>query len=73
MMEVYIDDMLVKSLHTTNHLTYLIEIFNILCAHNMKLNPNKCGFGVSIIKFLGFMVNQRGIETNQTRLKWCWK
>lgn len=54
------DDMLVKSIHAANHLTYLKEIFNILCAYNMKLNPNKCTFGVSIRKFLGFIVNQRG-------------
>ena len=35
----------------------------------MKLNPAKCAFGVSVEKFLGFIVNNRGIETNLDRIK----
>ena len=56
--EVYIDDMLVKS-KEEDHLDDLKETFNTLRQYNMKLNPSKCAFGVSSKKFLGFMVSQR--------------
>lgn len=68
-MEVYVDDKLVKSLYTTNHLTYLTKIFGVLHTYNMELNPNKCAFGVSSRKFLDFMVNQRGIKANLYKIK----
>lgn len=58
MMEVYVDDMLVKSFYAGDHLAHLKELFDVLRNYNMKLNPNKCAFGVSSGKFLGFMVNQ---------------
>ena len=35
----------------------------------MKLNPNKCAFGISSGKFLGFMVSQRGIEANPDKIQ----
>ena len=56
-MEVYIDDMLVKSIKAELHITYLAEAFQVLKSYNMKLNPAKCAFGVSVGKFLGFIVN----------------
>ena len=56
-MEVYIDDMLVKSTTTEHHIAHLAEAFPILKKYNMKLNPAKCAFGVSAGKFLGFIVN----------------
>ena len=56
-MEVYIDDMLVKSTTAELHITQLSEAFQILRAYNMKLNLAKCAFGVSTGKFLGFIVN----------------
>ena len=68
-MEVYVDDMLVKSVKDTDHIKDLIEAFDALCQHNMKLNPAKCVFGVSAGKFLGFMVSQRGIEANPEKIK----
>ena len=46
-MEVYIDDMLVKSTTTELHIAHLVEAFLILKEYNMKLNPAKCAFGVS--------------------------
>ena len=46
-MEVYVDDMLVKSLDEGKHLDNLQETFDTLRQYNMKLNPNKCAFGVS--------------------------
>ena len=62
--EVYVDDMLVKSQDEEIHLDDLQETFDTLRQYNIKLNPNKCAFGVSSGKFLGFMVSHRGIETN---------
>ena len=62
--EVYVDDMLVKSREEEDHLNDLRETFNTLRQYNMKLNPSKCAFGVSSGKFLGFIVSQRGIEAN---------
>ena len=55
--QVYVDDMLVKSLREDDHLSDLQETFNILWAYNMKLNLNKCVFGVIAGKFLRFMVS----------------
>ena len=60
--------MLVKSLHEEDHLDDLRETFNTLRLYNMKLNPNKCAFGVTAGKFLGFMVSQRGIEVNSEKI-----
>ena len=68
-MEVYIDDMLVKSTKSNLHITHLSEAFQILRNYNMKLNPAKCAFGVSAGKFLGFIVNHRGIEANPDKIK----
>ncbi|KAD7116997.1 hypothetical protein E3N88_04265 [Mikania micrantha] len=58
-MEVYIDDMVVKSKITENHLKDLRESFGILDHYNMKLNPSKCHFGVRLGKFMGYMVTKR--------------
>ena len=68
-MEVYIDDMLVKSTTTEFHIAHLSEAFQILRKYNMKLNPAKCAFGVLAEKFLGFIVNNRGIEENPDKTK----
>ena len=54
--EVYVDDMLVKSLDEEKHLDDLQETFDTLRRNNMKLIPSKCAFGISSGKFLGFMV-----------------
>ena len=68
-MEVYIDDMLVKSTTAELHIAHLAEAFQILKKYNMKLNPAKCAFGVSAKKLLGFIVNNRGIEANPDKIK----
>ena len=68
-MEVYIDNMLVKSIKAELHITHLAEAFQVLRSYNMKLNPAKCAFGVSTGKFLGFIVNNRGIEANPNKIK----
>ena len=56
-MEVYMDDMLVKSKEEQTHLDNLRETFATLRQYQMKLNLNKCAFGVASGKFLGFMVS----------------
>ena len=68
-MEVYIDDMLVKSTTAELHIAHIVEAFLILKEYNIKLNPAKCAFGVSARKFLGFIVNNRGIEANPDKIK----
>ena len=67
--QIYVDDMLVKSLCENDHLDDLQETFNTLRSYNMKLNPSKCVFGVTAGKFLGFMVSQRGIEVNLEKVR----
>ena len=67
--EVYVDNMLVKSLQEDEHLSDLQETFDTLWAYNMKLNPNKCVFRVTAGKFLGFMVSQTGIEVNPEKVR----
>ena len=67
--EVYVDDMLVKSQDEGRHLDDLQETFDTLRQYHMKLNPSKCAFGVSSGKFLGFMVSYRGIEANPDKIQ----
>ena len=55
-MEVYIDDMLVKTKERTDHTKHLQETFELLRTNGMKLNPLKCAFGVSSGKLISFMV-----------------
>ena len=68
-MEVYIDDMMVKPVKAELHIAHLAKSFQVLKNYNMKLNLTKCAFGVSAGKFLGFMVNCRGIEANPNKIK----
>ena len=59
--EVYINDIVVKSKTRSEHAQHMEETFRLMKAYNMKLNLARCAFGVSADKFLGFMVIQRGI------------
>ena len=68
-MEVYVDDMLVKSKEEFAHLDNLRETFTTLKQYQMKLNLSKCVFGVASGKFLGFMVSQRGIKANLEKVQ----
>ena len=68
-MEVSIDDMLVKSVKAKLHIAHLAKSFQVLKNYNMKLNPTKCAFIVSAEKFIGFMVNNLGIEANLDKIK----
>ena len=67
--EVYIDDMLVKSKEEEDHLDDLKETFNTLRQYSMQLNRSKCAFGVSSRKFLRFMVLRRGVEANPKKVR----
>ncbi|XP_019240583.1 PREDICTED: uncharacterized protein LOC109220575 [Nicotiana attenuata] len=68
-MEVYIDDILVKSAKKEDHIDHLKEAFEILRWYGMKLNLEKCTFGMASRRFLGFLVSQRGIEVNPDQIK----
>ena len=67
--EVYVDDMLVKSIDGGSHLDDLQETLETLRWYKMKLNPSKCAFGVSSGKFLWFMASQRRIEANPNKIQ----
>ena len=60
--DVYIDNMLVKSIEVEDHISHLQQGFSTLRKYNMKLNSAKCSFGVSSRMFLGYIVTHRGIE-----------
>ncbi|XP_025692767.1 uncharacterized protein [Arachis hypogaea] len=68
-MEVYVDDMVAKTPAQGSHCDDLVEIFRQLRAYNMRLNSDKCAFGVQGGKFLGFMLTSRGIEANPEKCK----
>ena len=67
-MEVYVDNMLVKSKTVGDHIEHLNLMFNILWKYQMNLNTLKFAFGVRSSKFIGFMVNQHGIEANSKKI-----
>ena len=67
--EVYIDDMVVKSKVVSEHIGDLGNIFEILRKHKLRLNAFKCSFGVGSGKFLCYMVTHRGIEVNPNQVK----
>ena len=67
--EVYIDNMVVKSKIVFEHIEDLTNIFEILRGHKLRLNASKCSFGVGSGKFLGYMMTLRGIEVNPNQIK----
>ena len=67
--EVYIDDMVVKSKLVSEHVRDLGVIFGILRKHKLRLNASKCSFGVGSGKFLGYMVTHREIEVSPDQIK----
>nr|POF23511.1 transposon ty3-i gag-pol polyprotein [Quercus suber] len=62
--EIYIDDMVVKSKIIAEHIKDLESTFEVLREYKLRLNASKCSFGVGSGKFLGYMVTHRGIEVN---------
>ena len=67
--EVYIDDMVVKSKVESNRVNDLGNIFEILRKHKLCLNATKCSFGVGSGKFLDYMVTHRGIEVDLNQIR----
>ena len=67
--EIYIDDIVVKSKVVFEPLGDLENIFEILRKHKLRLNASKCSFGVGLGKFLGYMITHRGIEVNPDQIK----
>ena len=67
--EIYINDMVVKSKMISEHLGDLRAIFEVLRNYKLRLNASKCSFGVGSGKFLGYMVTHRGIEVNPDKIK----
>ncbi|RDX88396.1 Retrovirus-related Pol polyprotein from transposon 17.6, partial [Mucuna pruriens] len=63
-LEVYMDDMVVKSIDPKQHIKDLEEIFDQVKRYNMRLNPKKCVIGVQGWKFLGFKLIYSGIEVH---------
>ena len=67
-MEVYVNDMLVKSLLCADYMQHLSEAFNHLRKYKVRLNPEKCTFEVASEKFLGYLITQWGIEVNPDQI-----
>jgi len=68
-LEVYMDDMIVKSQQEVDHATHLKRVFKQTLKYNMRLNPEKCTFGVQAGKFLRFYLTERGIEANPDKCR----
>ena len=68
-MEIYIDDIVVKSKKVGKHVNHLRKSFERMRLHQLKPNPLKCAFGVQAGNFLGFLVHQRGVEVDQNKAK----
>ncbi|CAJ2653138.1 unnamed protein product [Trifolium pratense] len=69
MLEVYMDDMIVKSEEEVDHTAHLKRVFDQARKYNMRFNPEKCMFGVKAGKFLGFYLTERGIEANPDKCR----
>jgi hypothetical protein len=67
-LEVYVDNIIVKSRHSSSLITDLEETFNNLRCFNIKLNWEKCTFGVPRGKLLGYIITERGIEGNLDKI-----
>ena len=67
--EVYVDDMIVKSVTRGGHITNFRKFFERIKKYKLRLNPNKCTFGITTGKLLGHMVSSRGIEVDLIKIK----
>jgi len=68
-LEVYIDDIVIKSASLDSHLADLRLTLERMCQYGLKMNPLKCAFGVSAGKFLGFIIHEKGIEIDPKRIE----
>jgi hypothetical protein len=67
--EIYIDDVMIKSLDHESHLDDVRKTLECTRKHGLKMNPNECAFGVSAGEFLGFLVHEGGIEVGKKSMK----
>jgi hypothetical protein len=67
--EVYIDDIVVKSVEFSSHIADLRKAFDKMRQYGLKINPRKCAFGILARKFLGFIVHEHGIEIDPDQIK----
>ena len=67
--EVYVDDMMVKSRDKANHLAALQRVFERIIRFRLRLNPKKCTFGVTSRKLLGHIVSERGIKVDPEKIR----
>ena len=67
--EVYVDDMIVKSRDRADHWATLERFFQRLRCFRLRLNPKKCTFGVTSGKLLGYMISERGIEVDPDKIR----
>ena len=67
-MKMYIDDMVVKSKQESQHIKDLQGTFEVLRQHKLRLNAEKCVFGVGAGKFLSYLITNRGIEINPDQI-----
>ena len=67
-MEAYVDDVVIKTTHVESLVDDLRLTFYNLRAYDIRLNPEKCVFGVPAGKLLGFIVSNRGIEAKPTKI-----
>lgn len=68
-MEVYVDDMIVRSMTVRDHMDNLENYFQTIREHKIRLNPTKCTFDLRSGKYLGYLVSKRGIEANPEKIK----
>ncbi|GKU86461.1 hypothetical protein SLEP1_g981 [Rubroshorea leprosula] len=68
-MEIYIDDVVVKSNGEAHHLVHLRKSFERMRQHGLKMNPLKCAFGVSAGNFLGYLVHECGLEVDKNKAR----
>ena len=64
----YVDDIVVKSKRREEHFYVLKKVFERCRVFKLRMNPLKCAFGVSFGKFLGFLVHNRGIDVDLTKV-----
>ena len=67
-LEVYIDDIVIKSAGLGNHLADLRLALERMRRYGLKMNPLKCAFGVLAGKFLGFIIYEKGMEIDPKRV-----
>jgi hypothetical protein len=68
-LEVYIDDLVIKSAGFDSHVASLKVVFERMRQYRLKMNPLKCAFSVSVGQFLGFVRHEKGIEIDPKKIE----